>query len=226
MKPDTKRILRIHNLLLAEYGDPPRDCHDPLPTLVSAILSQNTSDTNRDRALARLGERFPDWEAVRDARQEDLLDAIRPAGLGPTKAPRIQEALRRITAERGELELDFLAQLPLDEARRWLVAIPGVGPKSAAIVLLFALNRPAFPVDTHIHRVAGRLGLLPERTGREKAHEVLEAIVPPEIYYPFHVNLIAHGRVVCHARKPEHESCLLRSDCALYAQLAQSRGAQ
>ena len=219
MKRDTKRILRIHRLLLDEYGDPLRKDHDPMDTLVSAILSQNTSDTNRDRAMGRLVERFTDWEAVRDARQSDVLDAIRPAGLGPTKAPRIQEALRRIGAERGELKLDFLSDLPLDEARRWLIDLPGVGPKSAAIVLLFALNMPAFPVDTHIHRLAGRLGLLPARTGREKAHEVLEAIVPREIYYAFHINLIAHGRGVCHARKPEHVSCLLRSDCALYSEL-------
>jgi endonuclease-3 len=138
------------------------------------------------------------------------------AGLAPTKAPRIQGALRRITEERGEIELAFLSQLSLEEARAWLLALPGVGPKTAAIVLLFALGRPAFPVDTHIHRVARRLGLIPDRTTREKAHALLEALVPPEIYYAFHLNLIAHGRAVCHARSPEHERCVFRGDCDYY----------
>lgn len=213
---DEGRILRLHRLLLAEYGDHPWRPGDPVEALVSAILSQNTNDVNRDRAYERLRERFPTWEEVRDAPLPALVDAIRPAGLAPTKAPRIQQALRRISEERGELSLEFLADLPLEEARAWLRAIPGVGPKTAAIVLLFALGRPAFPVDTHIHRVAGRLGLIPPKTGREQAHEMLEALIPPEIYYPFHINLILHGRAVCHARGPEHERCVLRDECAFY----------
>ena len=212
-KPETEKILRIHERLLAEYGDRPWHPRDPVATLVSTILSQNTNDVNRDRAFARLRERFPTWEAVRDAPLPDLIEAIRPAGLAPTKAPRIQEALRRITEERGEISLDFLAEMSVEEARRWLLSLPGVGPKTAAIVLCFALGKPAFPVDTHIHRVARRLGLIPQRTSREKAHELLEAIVPPEIYYPFHLNLIAHGRAVCHARNPRCDACILRDEC-------------
>ncbi len=223
MKPETAKILRLHRLLLAEYGDHPWHPRDPVAVLVSTILSQNTNDVNRDRAFEQLRERFPTWEAVRDAPLEELIDAVRPAGLAPTKTPRIQEALRRITAERGAISLDFLADWGGEEARAWLLSIPGVGPKTAAIVLLFALGKPAFPVDTHIHRVTRRLGLIPEKTSREKAHELLEALVPPDIYYCFHLNLIEHGRAVCHARNPEHERCVLRDTCLSYLALGESR---
>ena len=223
MRPEkgsrTAQALRVHERLLAEYGERPWYPSDPLSTLVSAILSQNTNDVNRDRALERLRERFPGWRAVRDAPVSEVVEAIRPAGLAPTKAPRIQEALRRITVERGTLTLDFLADLPLDEARDWLLDIPGVGPKTAAIVLLFALGRPAFPVDTHVHRLASRLGLIPPRTSREKAHGLLEALVPSDIFYTLHLNLIAHGRAVCHARNPEHDRCPLQKHCDYYLQM-------
>jgi len=214
MKPETQDVQRAHDLLLEAYGDHVRRPRDPVGTLVNTILSQNTNDVNRDRAFGRLRERFPTWEQVRDAEEETLVDAIRPAGLGPTKGPRIQGALRTITEERGEIELEFLDEMELEEARGWLLDIPGVGPKTAAIVLLFALGRPAFPVDTHVHRVALRLGLIPEKTGRAKAHRLLEDLVPPGIYYPFHLNLIAHGRAVCHARKPECARCILHDECA------------
>ena len=217
MKSKTRKISHIHNLLLTEYSDHPWHPHDPVASLVLTILSQNTNDVNRDRAFEQLLARFPTWEAVRDAGLEELVEAIRPAGLAPTKGPRIQGALQRVTAERGEISLDFLADLPLEKARAWLLAIPGVGPKTAAIVLLFALGRPAFPVDTHVHRVTRRLGLIPEKTSREKAHLLLEQLVPPEIYYPFHLNLIEHGRAVCHARNPECARCTLRDHCAYYA---------
>jgi endonuclease-3 len=216
MNPETQKIIRIHNLLMTEYGDHPWHPHDPVATLVSTILSQNTNDVNRDRAFEQLRKRFLSWEAVRNAPEEEVIDAIRPAGLGPTKAPRIQEALTRITEEQGEISLDFLADLPVEEARAWLLDLPGVGPKTAAIVLLFALGMPAFPVDTHVHRVTRRLGLIPEKTSREHAHELLEALIPPEIYYAFHLNLIEHGRAVCHARNPEHKRCVLRDECAFY----------
>lgn len=160
---------------------------------------------------------------MRDAPLPALVDAIRPAGLAPTKAPRIQQALRRIGEERGRISLDFLADMPLEEARAWLRAIPGVGPKTAAIVLLFALGRPVFPVDTHIYRVAKRLGLIPPKTSREQAHEILGAVVPPEIYYPFHINLILHGRAVCHAHEPEHARCILQDECKFYRDLDRHR---
>jgi len=214
----TDRILSIHQRLAAEYGEPQWAPRDPMAVLVSTILSQNTNDRNRDRAYERLRERFPTWEAVRDAPLEDLIAAIRPAGLAPTKAPRIQETLRRIWAERGEFSLDFLADMPLEAARAWLLSIPGIGPKTAAIVLLFAFGRPAFPVDTHIHRVCRRLGLIPARATREQAHTLLEELIPPDLYYPLHLNLIALGRDVCHPRNPECGRCVLRDECDFYRQ--------
>jgi endonuclease-3 len=216
MKSET--ILHIHNLLLQEYGDHPWQPGDPVAALVSTILSQNTNDVNRDKAFGRLRKRFPTWEEIRDAPLEELIEAVRPAGLAPTKAPRIQDALRRITEERGKIKLDFLKEMTLEQARAWLLSIPGIGPKTAAIVLLFALGMPAFPVDTHIHRVSRRLGLIPEKTGREKAHALLEDLTPPDIYYPFHLNLIEHGRAVCRARRPECERCVLQDDCAYASQ--------
>jgi endonuclease-3 len=210
-------VMEIHRKLCDLYGDPPHQPDgDPLAALVNTILSQNTNDRNRDIAFAALRAQFPTWEAVRDAPVDAIIDAIRPAGLAPTKGPNIQAALRQITAERGELSLAFLETLPLEEARQWLINLNGVGPKTAAIVLLFALGRPAFPVDTHVHRVARRLGLIPQNTSREKAHTLLEALIPPELYWTFHLNLIAHGRQVCHARQPACAECPLQPQCTYY----------
>ncbi len=213
-------VWEIHHRLCEIYGDQPQHPDgDPLAALVNTILSQNTNDRNRDIAFTRLRAQFPTWEAVRDAPPEMIIAAIRPAGLAPSKGPHIQAALRQITEERGELSLAFLETLPLEEARQWLLRLNGVGPKTAAIVLLFALGRAAFPVDTHVHRVTRRLGLIPETTSREKAHVLLEALVPPELYWTLHLNIIAHGRQVCHARTPECEVCPLQSYCAYYQQL-------
>jgi len=217
--PDTQDALRIHERLLGKYGERHWEPADPVDSLVLTILSQNTNDVNRDRAFVRLRERFPGWAAVRDAPLNELVEAIRPAGLAPTKAPRIQAALLRCTGQAGELSLDFLRAMPLHEARQWLIGMRGVGPKTAAIVLLFALGRPAFPVDTHIHRVTRRLGLIPEQTSREKAHDLLEAMLPSETFYSFHINLIEHGRDTCHARRPKCANCLLQDTCAHYAAL-------
>jgi endonuclease-3 len=214
---DALAPLTIHNRLLGRYGTRRWKASDPVDSLVSTILSQNTNDVNRDRAFARMRTHFPTWASVRDAPVDDLVNAIRPAGLAPTKAPRIQEALRRCTASDGQISLDFLREMSLEEAREWLVSVPGVGPKTAAIVLLFALGRPAFPVDTHIHRVTRRLGLIPEKTSREKAHELLESMLPPEIFFSFHINLIEHGRDTCHARRPNCPECVLQDVCAYYA---------
>jgi endonuclease-3 len=216
----TAEIMEIHRQLRDRYGDPPhRADGDPLAALVNTILSQNTNDRNRDIAFAALRAQFPTWEAVRDAPIDAVIEAIRPAGLAPTKGPNIQAALRQITAERGELSLAFLDMLPLEEARRWLTKLNGVGPKTAAIVLLFALGRPAFPVDTHIHRVTRRLGLIPQNTSRERAHILLEALIPPELYWTLHLNLIEHGRQICHARKPACGKCPLRTQCTYYQTL-------
>jgi len=212
-----RRAERVYAALLQEYGQPV--WRKPLPALdelVSTILSQNTNDINRDRAFELLRARFPTWEAVRDAPEAEVIEAIRPAGLANQKGPRIQQVLRAITQERGALDLEFLRDLPVDQARAWLTRFKGVGPKTAAIVLLFSLGLPAFPVDTHVHRVTGRLGLRPDRLSADDSHAYFEGLLPPETYYAAHLNLIRHGREVCHALRPECERCVLRGLCVYY----------
>ncbi len=219
--PDLKqRALEIRQRLLAEYGEPVwRTKLPPLAELVSTILSQNTNDDNRDLAFDRLRATFPSWEAVRDADPEAVIEAIRPAGLANQKGPRIQAALRQISAERGELDLEFLRDLPPDEVHEWLTKFKGVGPKTAAIVMLFSLDLPAFPVDTHIHRVAGRLGLRPDSASADKTHDILADLFPEETYYDVHLNIIRHGRQVCKARTPRCWECALTDLCDYYQQL-------
>jgi endonuclease-3 len=214
MKNLQKRALAIHEKLIEAFGEP--IWRTPLPAideLVSTILSQNTNDVNRDRGFNALRAKLPTWEAVRDASPEEVVEAIRPAGLANQKGPRIQQVLRAITEERGSLNLDFLADLPIEDARSWLTKFNGVGPKTAAIVLCFSLNMPAFPVDTHIYRVSGRIGLRPEKMTVEQAHPHLEAVFPPETYYAAHLNIIRLGREVCGARKPNCAECPIRALC-------------
>ncbi|GBD11378.1 Endonuclease III [bacterium HR23] len=186
---------------------------EPVDELVFTILTQHTSDVNGKRAFERLKARFPHWEEVLDAPLEAIEEAIRSAGLSRQKAPRIQQALRTILERRGRLDLAFLQEMPLAEAKAWLRSLPGVGPKTSAIVLCFALGLPAMPVDTHVHRVARRLGLLGPRDNADKAHDLLEGLVEPEEVYPFHVYLITHGRRVCKARGPRCGECVLRDIC-------------
>ncbi len=200
--------------LLTFYGEPTwRNPLPPVDELVSTILSQNTNDRNRDLAFDRLREALPTWEQVRDAPVERVIDAIRVAGLGNQKGPRIQAVLQQITEERGSLDLSFLAEMPLEEARQWLLHFKGVGRKTAAIVLQFALRRPAFPVDTHIYRVSGRVGLRPQGISLEQTHDLLEASMDPADYYAAHLNLIRLGREICHARNPQCEQCPLNDIC-------------
>ena len=209
-----ERAIRIHERLLAFYGEP--IWRNPLPAideLVSTILSQNTNDINRDRGFTALRAKFPTWEEVRDAPPQDVVDAIRSAGLANQKGPRIQQVLRSITEERGSLDLSFLGDLSVDEARAWLTKFNGVGPKTAAIVLCFSLGKPAFPVDTHIYRVTGRIGLRPARMNVEQAHPHLERLFPPETYYPAHLNIIRLGREICTARRPYCEKCPIVDLC-------------
>lgn len=208
------KALAVHQTLLAFYGEPLwRNPLPPLDELVSTILSQNTNDVNRDKAFEALRRRFPTWEAVRDADPAEVIECVRVAGLANQKGPRIQQVLREITAERGSLDLSFLNEWPLEEARAWLMKFNGVGPKTAAIVLCFSLNRPAFPVDTHVYRVTGRLGLRPEKMTVEEAHPHMEALLPPETYYAAHLNIIRLGREICQARKPNCPACPLRALC-------------
>ena len=209
-----KRALKIHERLFEFYGEP--IWRNPLPAideLVSTILSQNTNDINRDRGFNALRAKFGTWEEVRDAQTADVVNAIRPAGLANQKGPRIQQVLRSITEERGSLDLSFLEKLTVDEARAWLTRFNGVGPKTAAIVLCFSLNKPAFPVDTHIYRVTGRIGLRPEKMTVEQAHPYLESLFPPETYYAAHLNLIRLGREICQARRPRCEVCPIVKLC-------------
>lgn len=208
------RARKVHAALLAAYGEPIwRKGMPPLDELISTILSQNTNDSNRDRAYHLLRSRFPTWEAVRDAPPAQVVEAIRPAGLANQKGPRIQTVLKAITAQRGSLDLSFLAQMEVEPARLWLMQFKGVGPKTAAIVLCFSLNKPAFPVDTHVYRVTGRIGIRPLRLTVEQAHPYLERLLPPEIYYAAHLNLIRLGREVCAARKPNCPVCPVRKLC-------------
>ena len=209
-----KRALKIHERLLEFYGEP--IWRNPLPAideLVSTILSQNTNDINRDRAFNALRAKFSTWEQVRDAQTNDVIEAIRPAGLANQKGPRIQQVLHSITEERGSLDLSFLKDLSVEEARIWLTKFNGVGPKTAAIVLCFSLDMPAFPVDTHVYRVTGRIGLRPEKMTVEQAHPHLESLFPPETYYAAHLNIIRLGREICQARRPRCEECPIRNLC-------------
>jgi endonuclease-3 len=207
----------IHQLLVEQYGQPNWRSHlSPVGELVSTILSQNTNDQNRDQAYARLRKSFPTWEQVRDAPVFQISEAINIAGLANQKAPAIQNALRVITEERGQIELDFLRTKTSQEASRWLQKLKGVGPKTAAIVLLFSLDLPAFPVDTHIHRVTGRLGLRPPKMNPEKAHTFLAKQFSPKSYYTVHLNLIRLGREICKAREPLCSQCPLTEICEYY----------
>jgi endonuclease III len=201
-------VRTIRDRLRALYGRPASDPHgDPIAELVRTVLSQNTSDTNRDVAYERLQERFSTWEEVRDADPDEVIEAIRPGGLANTKGPRIQAIL-------GELgddpDLDWLAEAPRDEAISFLTALPGVGRKTAACVLIFAFGRPEFPVDTHVYRVGSRLGLISPGASFETAHDEMLRVTDPEDAYELHMNLITHGRRVCRPRPRCRECTLLR----------------
>ena len=205
--------------LLDAYGVPTwRDPMPPVDELVSTILSQNTNDRNRDQAFFALKRHFAEWEEVRLAPEAEIIEAIRPAGLANQKGPRIKAVLNEIFAERGNLDLGFLADLPLEDARQWLLKFKGVGRKTAAIVLQFSLNRPAFPVDTHIYRITGRLGLRPEKLNLEQTHDLMEQLIDPADFYAGHLNLIRLGRETCHAGKPDCAHCPVSDLCEYFKQ--------
>lgn len=219
-----EHALRVYERLIEFYGYPTwRNPLPPIDELISTILSQNTNDTNRDRAFQSLRHNFPTWEEVRDADTEAVIDAIRPAGLANRKGPRIQSILKEISRLVGELNLDFLNELPPEQARAWLMQFNGVGPKTAAIVQQFSLGIPAFPVDTHIFRVSGRLGLRPAKMNAEQAHPYLSELFPPETYYSAHLNLIRLGREICHARKPDCPKCPLQDLCDYYQSIRDNK---
>jgi endonuclease-3 len=215
-KPDLERVL---DLLISEYGERVWQPHDsPLNVLVQTILSQNTSDANSRRAFHSLLASFPSWEEVASADVYQVARAIKNGGLSEVKARYIKQALGEIQRQRGRLELDFLRSLPLEEARDWLMRLPGVGTKTANCVFLFSLGRPALPVDTHVYRVARRLGIIDARATVEKAHKILESMVPADKVYAFHVLMIEHGRKVCKAPRPRCSVCVLSSQCVYFRQ--------
>jgi endonuclease-3 len=200
----------IRDKLRAEYGRPRLRAHRaPVDELVLTVLSQNTNDRNRDVAWGRLRERFDSWDAVRDAPVEEVEEAIRPGGLAPTKAVRIQEILRALDGD----DLAWLADAPLDEAREYLMELPGVGRKTAACVLLFSFGRDEVPVDTHVYRVGSRLGLFRPGAPFKEAHDELLRLTDSGDAYEVHVSLIRHGRRLCTARAPRCPECPLRRMC-------------
>ena len=184
-----------------------------LDELVLTLLSQNTSDTNRDRAFAALKSRFPTWTDVAAASTEEIADAIRPGGLAATKAARMKAILDEIERREGRVDLARLEALDDEEVRAYLSSLPGIGPKTVACVLVFAMGRAAFPIDTHVHRVARRLGWIDEKTDAARAHETLAPKVPAELRYDLHVALIEHGRTICVARVPRCSDCVVFDLC-------------
>jgi endonuclease-3 len=212
-RPDRRRVRAIRDRLREVYGKPVNHPHGhPIAELVRTVLSQHTSDVNRDRAYATLRERFPTWEEVRDAPVGEVEEAIRAGGLGRQKAPRIQAIIERLG---DPPDLDWTGRAAREESLEFLLELPGVGRKTAACVLIFTWGIPEIPVDVHIHRVGGRLGLFPEGSSLEKAHDEMMAIVDPGDAYELHTNLIRHGRAVCRP-KPRCGECALRRMCPWY----------
>lgn len=212
--PDRRTVRAIHRRLARHFGalEAPRRT-DPLDELISTVLSQHTSDANAERAFAALRAKYPTWEEVVRARPSALADAIRSGGLANTKAPRIQAILREIREREGRYDLSFLRRRSDAEVHEYLLSLSGVGPKTAAVVLAFSLGRATIPVDTHVHRVTKRLGLVPSRSSAEKAHVILQDLVPEPTRVELHVGLIRLGREICKAGRPRCEDCPLMDLC-------------
>ncbi|MFQ3676974.1 MAG: endonuclease III [Fimbriimonadaceae bacterium] len=189
---------------------------DPMEELVSCIMSQHTTDANSFPAFTRLRETFPEWSDVVPAGPARVADVIRKAGLANQKSKSIVGCLNAIRDRTGGYSIDFLRDLPMAEARRWLESLPGVGPKTASIVLCFSFGMGAIPVDTHVYRVSQRLGIIPETMAEGKAHDALLKIVPPESAFRFHADLIQHGRLICRAPVPDCGACPVRDACRWY----------
>jgi endonuclease-3 len=209
----------MYERLVAVYGHQPNiPRREPMHELISTILSHRTTGKNEESAYRKMRARWPTWEAVRDAPTGELAEAIAESNFADQKAPRIQEVLRRIIDERGEANIDFLRDMPLDEAMAWLTNLPGVGPKTASLVLLFCFARPVLPVDTHVHRVSQRVGLIGPKVDPTAAHPLLLALFPPDpqILYSFHIDTLRHGQKICIWGTPRCGRCPLTSICDYY----------
>jgi endonuclease-3 len=203
--------------LKAVYGVPKRERGlDPLDVLIETILSQSTTNVNSNRAFESLKRRFPSWEKARKARVAAIEAAIKSGGLARQKSIRIKQLLNEIHKRRGSLDLAFLENAPLEDAKQFLATLKGVGPKTVACTLLFAFNRPVFPIDTHIFRIARRLGLISENRSDDEAHRLMGEMIPRGRCYEVHINLIRHGRKVCRPRDPLCEQCCLVDYCEYY----------
>ena len=203
----------VFDRLMEHWGPPDWNTLPAIDELVNTIISQNTNDRNRDVAFAKLKETYPDWDAVRDAPVENVIECIRNAGLANQKAPRIQNVLRAVSEAAPDYDLSFLKEKSPEEARNWLTSFQGVGLKTASIVMVFSLGMPAFPVDTHIYRVTGRLGLRPAKMDIDQTHMLMPDLFDPADYGTAHVNLILLGRRLCDARKPKCSACFLSDIC-------------
>lgn len=220
MNSEKARIEKVKiciRLLEDLYGTPKAAAIDPVDLLVETILSQNTSDVNSIRAFGKLKSAYPDYETLLLAPESEISEHIRAGGLADIKAHRIKGALERIKGDAGSVDLGFLRGMDKDTAKEYLLSIPGIGPKTTAVVLLFAFGIPVMPVDTHVYRVSRRLGLVPEEANVEKAQAILEDVTPPDKYLSLHLNLIRHGRLICRARDPKHDLCSLRHICDYYS---------
>lgn len=223
----SEKAMVVYHLLLATHGEQeltPR--REPMHELISTMLSHRTTQANEALAYARMWERFGSWEAVRVAPLGQLIEAIAPATFPESKAPNIQKALTQIISERGEARIDFLRDLPTETALAWLMALPGVGIKTATLVLLFCFHQPVIPVDTHVHRVSGRLGLIGPKVSAEAAHHRLLELLPPEPYvlFNFHVSMLKHGQRICTFNNPRCEACPLKSVCDYYLRVRAAAG--
>jgi endonuclease III len=217
MTPDPSRIAAVQLVLRGSQGPfVPKPRLPILDEVVATVLSQHTSDLNSERAFAQLKAAFPDWDQVLAAPAAAVADVIRCGGIADQKARRIQQILAAIQAREGRVDLSRLHELDDKAVEAYLTSLPGVGPKTAACVLVFSMGRAAFPIDTHVHRVAARLGWIPPKTTAEQAHRILAPAVPPEIRYDLHLALITHGRQVCKAQRPRCPECLLRAECAYH----------
>jgi len=212
-----KKALVVCDLLIRQYGNRISERRiPPIDELVLTILSQHTNDVNMMRAFESLKKTYSTWEEVLEAPQDELGNVIRSSGMYNLKAKRIQAALREIKKRVGKLDISHLEDMDLEDAKKWLTSIHGVGPKTAAIVLLFSFDKAALPVDTHVWRVTKRLGLIEDNTSREKAHVLLEEMIPHECIYSLNNNLVRHGREVCRAQKPRCSECILSDTCTYH----------